>query len=99
MAKAGDKPKSLKIAEQKSEEIQGWEDPVKDRYKFEKTMKKLSENGYPVEKESGVIMVDSPLDNFSAVEKIIKSCKFEGSWGIKHYTKTNKKLDLVIEEE
>lgn len=99
MAKAGDKPKSLKTFEQKIEETVGWEDPVKDRYKFEKTLSKLAENGFNAEKENGVIIINSTLDKYDEIEKIIKSCKFESSWGVRNFTKATKKVEIEREED
>ena len=99
MAKAGDKPKLLKTFEQKTEEVAGWEDPVRDRYKFEKTLSKLSEKGFNAEKENGVIIINSSLDKYDEIEKIIKACKFESSWGVRNFSKVNKKIELEREED
>ena len=87
MAKPGDKPKQMKAAESKTEEIKVVE--VKDTYGFGKTIEKLSKKGYSARNKSGVIMVEiskdekSKLDSYvEKVRKIIEECKFPGSWGV-----------------
>lgn len=98
MAKAGDKPKNWVQREESTSNVKAWEDPNPDKYGFVKTMSKLEKEGFDSFKEDGVLIVKASQDKYEEIKKIITSCKFLGSWGVRSYREKHK-IEIIKEEE
>lgn len=81
------------ITKQTEEDKKYYVDPNPDPAGFDRTIGKLTEAGFAVFREDGVLMVEAHGREISEVRdeigKIIDSCGFNGSWGVRKYRKKN----------